>query len=468
MCKFFSVPRRIMEFLPVLLLALLCLGGCAGQANAPAPASTPMPAVTAEPTPSPVPEVSVGSRTYSADRTELNLSSRMSLEELTGILPQFPELRYVAFYGGGVSPDVQEALTERFPNLTFRWDTSILGAVVPYHAREFSFVGMSLTAEDLDVIRRGAAFLPHLERIDLTGCGLSDDELHALDVDLGDIDVVWPISVYGVDCLSNSAEIDISGARVRDGGAQIETLLPLFPHLQKVIMSDCGLSNEEMDALNKKYDDIRFVWTVHFSVWSLRTDADNFIANKPVEHGLLVSSQAQVLRYCSDLIALDLGHKNLTDISFLYGMPKLQYLILVGNDINDITPIGSLSELKYLEIFWTKVEDISPLVNCRNLLDLNISYIYCKRDKAYDTLRQMPWLERLWYCGNGLTREQTEDLRSLMPDCQMFLEPHAESTGGGWREHPRYYEMRDIFGMYYMPGGTNGVDASGQQIIYPG
>ena len=463
--------RKNLSYLPRtrwlwLALGLIMLGlcGCAGQESAPAPS----PAASAAPTPSPVPQVSVGSRTYPADRTELPLSSRMSLDELTEALSRFPNLRHAAFYGGGVTPDVQEALTERFPEVVFRWDTAILGKVVPCHAKEVSFAGTSLTAEALEEIRRGAAFLPQLERVDLTGCGLDNEVLHALDEALGEIDVVWPVSVYGVDCPSNAAEIDISGARVRDGGAEIEALLPMFPHLKKVIMSDCGLSNEEMDALDKRHDDVRFVWTVHFSVWSLRTDADYFIANKPVEHGLLNSHQAQVLRYCTDLIALDLGHKNLTDISFLYSMPKLQYLILVGNDINDITPIGSLSELKYLEMFWTKCEDISPLVNCKKLEDLNICYIYCKSDRAYETLMQMPWLGRLWYCGNALTREQVDNLRALMPQCEMFLEPHAESTGGGWRDHPHYYEMRDIFEMYYMPGGTNGVDDRGQQIIYPG
>ncbi len=30
---------------------------------------------------------------------------------------------------------------------------------------------------------------------------------------------------------------------------------------------------------------------------------------------------------------------------------------------------------------------------------------------------------------------------------------------------PDYYEMRDFFEMYYMPGGTNGVDENGNQII---
>ena len=452
----------------VLALVLMCLGGCAAQGSAPAPSAAPAAAATPVPGPTPVPEVSVGSHSYAADRTELNLSCRMSLDELTEIIGQFPQLRYAAFYGGGVTLELQEALTGRFPEVTFRWDTSLLGRVIPYHAKDMSFAGQPLTTEDLAEIRRAAALLPWLERVDLSGCGLDDSELHALDEDLGDIDVIWPISVYGVECPSNAAEIDISGARVRDGGAEIEALLPLFSRVEKVIMSDCGLSDEEMDALDKRHEDVRFVWTVHFSVWSLRTDADYFIANKPVEHGLLTSPQAQPLRYCTDLIALDLGHKNLTDLSFLYPLTKLQFLILVGNDINDITPIGALPELKYLEVFWTKIEDISPLINCRKLLDLNICYIYCKSDRAYETLMQMPWLERLWYCGNALTGEQIENLRALMPECEMFLEPHAESTGGGWRDHPRYFEMRDIFEMYYMPGGTNGVDEFGQQIIIPG
>lgn len=449
---------------------LLGLGGCAGAGNASEAAG--VPSVTASPTPvptsSPVPEVSVGSRTFSAGRTRLSLSSRMGLEELTETLSRFPQLQYAAFYGGGVAPAVQEALTERFPNVTFRWDTLLLGRVVPCHTKTLSFADTPLTAADTEEIRRGAAFLPELEQVDLRGCGLSDAELMALDQALGDIDVVWSIPVYGVECLSTDTEIDISGVPVRDQAAALEAQMPMFSRLEKVVMSGCGLSNEEMDALNKKYEDVRFVWSVYFSIWSLRTDATNFICARTVNDAPLVSWQCQVLRYCPDLIALDFGHKNLTDLSFLYDLPKLQYLILVENDINDITPIGSLKELKYLEVFWTKIEDLSPLINCTKLQDLNICYIYCKPDKAFDTLMQMPWLERLWYCGNYLTAEQIDALKANMPACEMYLAPHGESTGGGWREHEHYYQMRDVFEMYYMPGGTNGVDPYGRQIIIPG
>ena len=50
----------------------------------------------------------------------------------------------------------------------------------------------------------------------------------------------------------------------------------------------------------------------------------------------------------------------------------------------------------------------------------------------------------------------------------MCIRDSGEPTGSTWREHPHYFEMRDFFGMYYMPGGTNGVDENGNQIIVTG
>ena len=67
-----------------------------------------------------------------------------------------------------------------------------------------------------------------------------------------------------------------------------------------------------------------------------------------------------------------------------------------------------------------------------------------------------------------MTAEQLDELKAALPDTEMYLLPHGESTGGTWRTHPHYYEMRDFFGMYYMPGGTNGVAEDGSQIIIDG
>ena len=63
---------------------------------------------------------------------------------------------------------------------------------------------------------------------------------------------------------------------------------------------------------------------------------------------------------------------------------------------------------------------------------------------------------------------QIESLREALPDTEVWCSPGDESTGGTWRYDEDYYDMRDAFHMYYMPGGTNGVDENGNQIIVTG
>ena len=220
-------------------------------------------------------------------------------------------------------------------------------------------------------------------------------------------------------------------------------------------MCDCGVPDAEMDALDRRHEDIRFVWTVYFSIYALRTDATFFCAadvpQLNYDAPVLGDAQLYPVRYCRDMIALDLGHMWIEDLSFLYNMPKLQYLILVGGRFRDITPIGSLQDLKYLEIFQTMPRDISPLLNCKKLEQLNICYC-----SGFDIspLKEMKQLKRLWYAGLGPYRGA--ELVEALPDTQVYcpISDPDGSTGGGWREDEAYYEMRDVFGMYYQPGGT--------------
>ena len=212
-----------------------------------------------------------------------------------------------------------------------------------------------------------------------------------------------------------------------------------------------------MDALDLRHEDIRFVWTVYFSIYGLRTDATYFcISDVPQLNYLapeLTDEELYPLRYCRDLVALDIGHMPIRDLSFLYNMPHLKYLLIVGGFFKDITPIGSLKELEYLEMFQTTPKDISPLLNCKNLRHLNMCYCF-----GFDPspLKEMTWLKRLWYAGAVLKEPLRSELPKDLPDTVCYF-PYFDpdgSTGGGWREDEAYYEMRDVFGMYYQPGGT--------------
>ena len=439
-----------------ILAALIspALSGCAGAA--------PPTAGTEVFGPTPTPEAHWaevrGSTFYTGD-SRITLSAPVDAETLLGELEPFKALRTVIITGGPVDSDTQDALRQGRSDLDFRCDTEILGRVWPWDTKTLSLAGEPRSEADLEELRAGLERLRGVEKVDLTGCGLGADVLSSLRASLGGVDVEFTVPLYGQEYSSEAEEIDLSGIPVQDGAAELENALPAFSRLSRVVMCDCGLDSEEMDALNRRYEDIRFVWSVHFGIWTVRTDATNFICNRTYNRSSLYSWQCRELRWCTDLIALDLGHKNVEDLSFLYDLPHLQYLILAEDPVRDLTPVGSLKELKWLEIFWTRAEDLSPLTECTALRDLNVCYVYAKGDNAYAALSQMPWLERLWCCGSNMSEAQIGQLREDLPDCEIFADRFGESTGGTWRYHPHYYEMRDAFEMYYM---NSGEDSSAQ------
>jgi len=262
------------------------------------------------------------------------------------------------------------------------------------------------------------------------------------------------VELYGQSFATDSVEIDLSGTEI-ESSTLIEKALPLFPKLKKVIMSDCGISDEDMDALNRRHEDVHFVWTLHFSVYDVRTDVTAFCASNVPGYVApkLGDQQLAPIKYLTELVALDLGHMYYTDLSFLENMPKLRYLILVEANYRDISAIAGLSELHYLELFNNTIEDISPLLECRKLRHLNIGYT-----KGYDAsvLKEMTWLERLWYPGGFLDDALAAEIEKELSDTECYFVKYdgKGSTGGGWREDESYFTMRDLFEMHYMPGGT--------------
>ena len=307
---------------------------------------------------------------------------------------------------------------------------------------------------DGEELAAGLSRLEKLKKLDLRDCELSPAELQRILSLCQGVETDYVIRLYGRTFTAGDEEIDLSGVPVDDLD-EIRAAVSLMPRLKKVVMSDCGIPDAEMDALDQEYENIRFVWTVYFSIYALRTDATFFCAADVPELNydapLLNDAQLYPVRYCRDMIALDLGHMWIEDLSFLYNMPHLQYLILVGGRFHDITPIGSLEDLKYLEIFQTNPWDISPLLNCKKLEQLNMCYCF-----GFDLspLKEMKQLKRLWYAGLGPDRGWA--LIEALPDTQVYC-PYTDpegSTGGGWREDEAYYEMRDVFAMYYQPGGT--------------
>ncbi|MBR0208489.1 MAG: hypothetical protein IJQ43_06300 [Oscillospiraceae bacterium] len=373
-------------------------------------------------------------------------------EELEELLPLLPRLGTVDLRRSAFDAAQTDAFAAAHGGLRTLFTVPLWGRDIPGDTEELRLEeGSSGDAEELAA---ALSRLKALKKLDLRDCALTPSQLARILPLCEDVEPDYVIRLFGRTFTPDCEEMDLSGIPVGELG-EIEAAAALMPKLKKVVMSGCGVPDEEMDALDQRHEDIRFVWTVYFSIYALRTDATFFCAadvpQLNYDAPVLNDAQLYPIRYCRDMVALDLGHMWIHDLSFLYNMPKLQYLILVGGRFRDITPIGSLQDLKYLEIFQTQPADISPLLNCKKLEHLNMCYCF-----GFDLspLKEMKQLKRLWFTGLG--PYYGEQLAAALPDTKVYY-PYNDpdgSTGGGWREDEAYYEMRDVFAMYYQPGGT--------------
>lgn len=179
--------------------------------------------------------------------------------------------------------------------------------------------------------------------------------------------------------------------------------------------------------------------------------------NKSKTHG---SAAFEGLRHCPDLLALDLSHNEITDLSFLRHCPKLKILLLGDNDIIDISPLADLHDLEYLELWKNHITDFSPLAGLNKVIDLNVCFNRCDDLRPLHSLTR---LERLWiYNSNNYSakdpvdKDEVAKLHAALPGTN--IDSISYSTLGGWRDHPRHFVVRDIFRKYkrYVPwGGMN-------------
>lgn len=265
---------------------------------------------------------------------------------------------------------------------------------------------------------------------------------------------------YGVTVKDTDTTVRFPGLTEADPQVILD-MLSKHPNINKVELFDAKLSNRQMLDLFYARRDVDFGFTIRWEDHVVRTDATAFSTLHSKYKPTHDTEQISMLRMCRHLEALDFGHNAVDNIDFLYDLPKLKILIIALNRIEDITPVGSLKDLEYLEMFRNRIRDLSPLVGLSKLKDLNIGY---NAIRDLSPLMQMPQLERLWMFAydyvqkDTLSKEFKQQLKTALPNCQ-FNFTHAP-TLEGWREHPRYFVLADIFktGVYrpFEEGTTDG------------
>jgi len=378
-----------------------------------------------------------------------------SYDEIDRAIAALPALLRVDLRATGISADDAEALAAAYPDIRFQWLIDVLGDA--YESGEFTLDLSGREISDADALAAQLSRFPYLTSVDLTGTNLSEEQIVGMTQFLPGVELVHTVAFCDQEVLSTATELNANEYPLTSP-EEIMPALSQFSRLERVDLSNCGLSNEQMETLMDAYPDVRFVWVVHMGTHTLRTDAVGFSTLNPSKAYSETSSpeyieavktcvrltdeDIQVLRYCTDLEALDLGHNEISDLSVLTNLKNLKILILADNWISDISPLAELTNLQYLELFMNRITDVTPLASLTNLLDLNIC---SNKIENLDPLYGMTNLERLWYSRNKYDRPTAKALADALPDCECNYKTFDE-TGDGWREHPRYKWVRAYFG----------------------
>lgn len=195
---------------------------------------------------------------YDDDTQQLTITSLT--DEDVALMRYFPQLIRVDAQGCH-DYDQLLALQKAKPNCEISYSVPIGGKNYDRNA-----VSLNLFQAEPDELKRMLPHFPKLRYLTLTGTQTDIEPFLELTETFPQIEISWDMDLWGITVNSLSSEIDISGAPV-DDLAKLEDIMVRLPNVERVIMSDCGISNEDMDALNRRHEDIRFIWTVQVSYW---------------------------------------------------------------------------------------------------------------------------------------------------------------------------------------------------------
>lgn len=242
-------------------------------------------------------QVPLGSTEYLDSASEIAVDDiSITPDALREALRYLPAAQTVSFPACPWSETEKNALRAEFPAVAFVWPVAIFGDTYPSDTAELSFAGRTFSEADVAELSEKLASLPKLTRVDLTGTGVTVEQMTPVCEKYPAVDFAFTFELYGVPISTEDTLLDFTGIEM-ESTEPVESILPVMHKLEKVDMSDCGFSDEEMDALNKKYENVRFVWTLHITHYNIRTDTTYFRASSRY-YGYFTNETIKKLAYC--------------------------------------------------------------------------------------------------------------------------------------------------------------------------
>lgn len=380
--------------------------------------------------------VEIGGRTYSQNGARVVLTE--VTEEDLALLRYLPELARV-----DVSADVGAEQAGKVQSLCAAegWSFGVMFGDTVYLESDRDVTLTGVTEAQLEMLQ----FLPRIETLHFAAPQVDAKLLMQLRDGYPNAAISWDAEVCGLTFRSDAEEVDLSTVAIRSL-AEVEAAMQYLPDAKTVFLGECSFDNEKIAAYRDRVrEDYKVVWVVQCGdKLKTRTDATTFMPTREKVF-YFNDEEAYNLRYCEDLVALDIGHMSIHNIDFVEFMPDLEYLILAHTQLQYIEPIKHCKKLKFLELDWSPIKDYSPLLGCTGLEDLNIGNTFA----PIDPICQMTWLKNVWM--NCTSSGRAYKVSQALPDATV-MSAAPLTVGGGWRKLPNYYAMRDLLGMEYMSG----------------
>ena len=371
--------------------------------------------------------VAIDGKEYTKETTELAVQHLTDEEvELTDYLPLLKKVE------ASDCTDYAQlaALQQRHPECEVQYRV-VLGD----KAYGLDTKSMELTNQDISQLLERLAYLPQVKSVHLTdpvGDAATMDALRSTYPS-----VTLTSEMVGVVVSEDGKEVDLSVIKLNKI-EDVDKYMPFYPDAERVYLGMPEIDNDTIAAFrDTKRQDYKVVWTVMCGTIPVRTDETFF---QPIQHYVyyFFDEDTYNLRYCEDMICIDVGHMSLHNCEWVKGMPNLKYLVLSWTFVKDLTPLASCKNLIWLELFAMPLEDLSPLKECTALQDLELG----KSPGDRSIIAEMTWLKNLhWY---GTTYNDMLMLQEALPDTNINV------YGSGWRQLPNYFAHRDILGMPYM------------------
>lgn len=405
-------------------------------------------------------KVSIGNLSVGRDTEELTLSSgEFDPETLAAAIPKLPKLSRLSFPDTELSAEELDTIRKAAEGVEVSFTLDINGQTCDQGTQSVDLSG--ITSEQTAEILPKLSLLTNLSEIELMSqdgsSTLSKEDVKQLETAVPGAKLHYEFDLFGQHLSTEAERVEYDSVEIgNEGVEEIREALSIMPDCNYVLLDSCGIDNEVMAQLREDFPDKKIVWRIFLDTGYYF----DFLTDEQVlrlTYGLN-DENSQVLKYCTDVVYLDIGHNEaLTDFSFISHMPELECLIASLASVTDLSPLTSCQNLIWVELIdCYELTDITPLKEIPSIRYLSISETEVSDISATDSL---PNLERFGAVKREISAEQQERFRQLHPDCIAIFDWDENPYGYGWRYNygttfEYYLHMREVF--HYDDGGFFG------------